>query len=142
MQGLISDAVFHGPFCRLISILGSEEWLPFWAPLALKVADFSDLGLEHSASDRLVWERCQELELILITANRNHDDEDSLDAVIRSGGEDALPVFTVGDKDRILRDGVYALTVATDLLDYLTTLFDTPDALLGVGRIFLPKNPV
>src|SRR6266540_3949752 len=127
MHGLISDADFLGPFRRVLDVLQSEEWIEYWVELGLSVEDFESLGLSHEASDRLVWERCQELGLILVTNNRSHDDPDSLEATIRSAGSSSLPVFTIGDAQRVREDGAYARAVAVDLLDYLMTLHDSPE---------------
>ncbi len=142
MHGLISDADFIGPFRRILDVLQSDEWIQYWEELGLAVEDFEFLGLSHDASDRLVWERCQELGLVLVTNNRNLDEPDSLEATIRSADSSSLPVFTIGDSQRLRHDGAYARVVAVDLLDYLYTLQKTPDLLMGTGRIFLPKHAV
>lgn len=142
MYGLIADADFLGSFRRILEVLLSDEWIEYWDELGLAVEEFGFLGLSHDASDRLVWERCQETGLILVTGNRNNESPDSLEATIRSADANALPVFTVGDARRVLEEGSYARVVALDLLDYLFTLHDSPDLLLGIGRIYLPKNAV
>ena len=91
-------------------------------------------------SDRIVWNRCQGRYLVLITSNRNDDGPDSLESTIREAPFSSLPVFTVGDAQRVLEDASYTRAVAVDLLDYLFTLRDNPERLLGAGRIYLPKK--
>ena len=142
MQGVIADADFLGHFERLLAVVQSEEWLPYWDSLRLQVFDFAALGLKHDTRDRIVWNRCQERDLVLITGNRNDDGPDSLESTIREAISLSLPVFTVGDAQRVLEDASYARAVAVDLLDYLFTLRERPERLLGIGRIYLPKNAV
>lgn len=81
---------------------------------------------------------CQHKELVLITANRNHDGEDSLEATIRrENTPHSLPVLTLADADRILFilfDPVYADHVAEKLLQYLLEI----DLVRGTGRLYLP----
>ena len=141
MKGVIADANFLGQLKRLLTILESEEWLPYWQPLSLQVYDFDDIGLSLDAADRIVWERCQHEKLVLITGNRNDDGPDSLEAVIREAGGSGLPVFTISDERRVMQDGNYARKVAINLLEYMIDLRDRPEVVLGSGRIFLPKNP-
>ena len=77
----------------------------------------------------------QDRQIVLLTANRNHDGPDSLEAVIRGDTNPAsLPVFTIADADRVLTSREYAERVILKLLDYLLDL----DAYRGTGRLFLP----
>lgn len=70
-----------------------------------------------------------------ITANRNAEGSDSLEAVIQAHlTSDTLPVFTLANVERIRRDRSYAEEVADRLLDLL---FDI-DNLRGTGRLFVP----
>jgi hypothetical protein len=46
----------------------------------------------------------------------------------------SLPVVTIGDADRVLRDRDYAEKVAERLLDYLMRI----DEVRGAGRIYVP----
>jgi hypothetical protein len=44
-----------------------------------------------------------------MTGNQNDDSTDSLEATIRNENpRDSLPVITIGEADRVLRDRVYA----------------------------------
>jgi hypothetical protein len=72
----------------------------------------SDLGLQPDASDRDVWEACQREQVILLTANRNDNGPDSLEATIQQHNTPAsLPVFTLANDQRVLRDRLYAAAV-------------------------------
>ena len=51
----------------------------------------------------------------MITGNRNDESPDSLEATIRNENQpDSLPVITIADSDRVLRDRLYAEKVADD----------------------------
>jgi hypothetical protein len=70
-----------------------------------------------------------------MTDNRNDDGPDSLEATIRNENQaGSLPVVTIADTDRILRDRLYAERVAECLLDYLMRI----DELQGTGRLYVP----
>jgi hypothetical protein len=56
-------------------------------------------------------------------------------ATIQSENQpDSLPVVTIADQDRVLRDRTYAEAVAVRLLDYLMRI----DEFRGTGRIYVP----
>ena len=83
----------------------------------------------------MVWRTCQKEELVLITGNRNRRGSESLEATIQSGNQpDSLPVVTIADQDRVLRDRAYAEAVAVRLLDYLMRI----DEVRGAGRLYVP----
>jgi hypothetical protein len=82
-----------------------------------------------------VWRFCQENGYYLLTANRNRESEDSLEATIeREGTAESLPVFTFADADRIYQSTAYRDKVVESLLEYLLDA----DNLRGTGRLFLP----
>jgi len=71
----------------------------------------------------------------LVTANRNADDLDSLEVVIRTENlPGSLPVVTLADPKRMNCERLYAERVAEKVLDYLTRI----NELLGVGRLYAP----
>jgi hypothetical protein len=117
------------------SIWLSETWRELWNALGLSVESFSTIGLSHDSSDALIWRTCQEQHLVLITANRNADGPDSLEVVIRNQNlPDRLPVVTLANPQRLLRDRVSAETVAERLLDDLMDI----NRFRGAGRIYVP----
>jgi hypothetical protein len=71
---------------------------------------------------------------VLITGNRTSGD-DSLKQTIRDHiGPDSLPVVTIGDPQRLVRDRAYASVGAMRLLDLLECI----ETLHGTGRLFIP----
>lgn len=93
------------------------------------------MGLRLDASDREVWTVCQREQIVLLTANRNDEGPESLEATIQQqNAAQSLPVFTLSNDQRVLRDPFYAERVADRLLE---TLFDI-DSYRGTGRIYLP----
>jgi hypothetical protein len=106
-----------------------------WEFLRLAQVSFTDLGLLADASDREVWEVCQRAQVVLVTANRNDEGPESLEATIQhQNTPQSLPVCTLANDQRVLRDRQYAETVADRLIE---VLFDI-DSYRGIGRIYLP----
>jgi hypothetical protein len=135
MRGILADINASAHVRALVSIWSSETWRDLWHGLGLAVESFPALGLAFHASDTLIWQTCQREGLVLITGNRNDDGPDSLEATIRDENQaDSLPVVTISDVDRLLRDRSYAERVAEQLLDYLMRI----DEVRGVGRIYVP----
>ena len=131
---VLSDHDVIGAVEALRVILTADTIAELAAPLDLAFLDFASLGLPIDAPDRRVWEVCQSVDVVLITGNRTGG-EGSMDAVIGEfSGPDRLPVLTLADPKRILRDRTYADIVALSLLDIL----DRIDTLRGVGRLYLP----
>lgn len=115
-------------------ILESDEWSEYSRLVGVRFTRFDEQGLLRDAPDKLVWETCQALGALLITANRAGG-VDSLDAVIgRLAHPGSLPVITVADPQRVLRDKDYAERTAAQRLDFL----DRIDTLRGIGRLFIP----
>jgi hypothetical protein len=78
---------------------------------------------------------CQRERLVLVTGNRNADEPDSLELVIRDENQpDSLPVVTLANPQRITRDRPYAEKVAERLLERLIAI----DDFRGAGRIYVP----
>jgi hypothetical protein len=135
MRGILADINVEGILTILVRIWLSDTWRDFWVDLGLPIRDFDSLGLPFDSSDRVVWKTCQEQGLVLITGNRNADQPDSLELVIRNENAiDSLPVVTLANSDRILNDRIYAERTAARLLEYLTRI----DDFRGAGRIYVP----
>jgi hypothetical protein len=112
-----------------------RPWKEFWDHLQLKYVHFADVGLALDSPDALVWQTCQDRELILITDNRNLDGPDSLEATIRAhNAANSLPVFTIADVQRLGQSHVYAFQVVERLLESLLRI----DTLRGTGRLYVP----
>jgi len=131
---ILADNDVGGAVTALRRVLESEEWAEFSAALVLRFVEFEDLSLARDASDRVVWQTCQEMGAVLITGNRASGD-DSLEQMIRDhAGADSLPVVTIGDPQRLVRDRAYASECAIRLLDLLERI----ETLRGTGRLFIP----
>src|SRR5205807_7312336 len=103
--------------------------------LEMGIWNLSDLGLETTSPDSVVWHYCQRESLVLVTLNRNERGDDSLNATLRRELTDSsLPMLTVSDGERILHDSQYAMAVAVKLLE---KLFDI-ESLRGTGRLYVP----
>jgi predicted nuclease of predicted toxin-antitoxin system len=102
--------------------------------LTVEFARLRDCGLPDDTPDRDIWRFAQQHRLLLITNNRNSEDETSLAATIeREGAADSLPVITVAQVDR-LRLADYRQRAATSLVEIIIS----PEAHLGRGRVFIP----
>ena len=135
MRGLLADVNCEGQYDRLVMLLESGERGEYWNFLALVALKVTDVDLDAQSSDREIWQFCQNDQLVLITTNRNAEGPDSLHVVIEElNSPHSLPVLTIADADRVLRDPRYAERSADRILQYL---FDM-DLYRGTGRLFVP----
>lgn len=135
MRGILADINVGRQQRAILAIWTADTWRDLWTPLELCVESFQTLGLPFDSPDDLIWRTCQREELVLVTGNRNDDVPDSLQATIRAENQPGnLPVITIADQDRVLRDRLYAEKVAERLLDYLLRI----DEVRGAGRLYVP----
>jgi hypothetical protein len=135
VPGILADANIEGQFRIILRLLESDFRKEFWEALQWTTPTFADLRLAATASDLVVWQLCQQLELVLITANRNAAGPESLERTIREHNTPAsLPVLTLANAERIQHEKTYAERVADQLLDYVFTI----DKYRGTGRLYLP----
>jgi Domain of unknown function (DUF5615) len=135
MPTIMADHDVEGHLRVLLSIWSSPTWVEVWADLSCNIQSFERLGIESDAPDEEIWRVCQEQEIVLITGNRNNESDDSLEATIRRiGTSNNLPVLTIADPDRLMKDRSYAEEVAFRVYDYLQAL----DYMRGSGRLFVP----
>ena len=135
MIHLLADVNIQGHIEFLVLRMQAEPWLGFWSHLELSCVTFADLELTPRDSDSVIWHRCQERRAFLLTNNRNDDGPDSLENTICTcNTPQSLPVFTIGDAERLKNEREYADRVIWALLEYLLEI----DNLLGTGRLFLP----
>jgi hypothetical protein len=135
VKGLLADVNDVKQVRVLLMLLQQEPHAEFWNHLSLTVPTFADLGLHPRSTDLDVWLKCQAEELLLVTANRNDDGPESLEATIRTHTTpQSLPFFTLADANRILNERSYAELVADRLLEYLYDIHH----LKGTGRLYLP----
>jgi hypothetical protein len=134
---LLADVNIQGHIEIMVKRMQSEPWLGFWNHLQLSCVSFTEVGLSPTDSDAVIWQRCQERRVFLLTNNRNDDGPDSLEATIRTcNAPQSLPVFTIGDAERLNNEREYSDRVIWGLLEYLLEI----DNLLGTGRLFLPAK--
>lgn len=135
VNGILADANCEGQLALLLRLFEQSWRQDVWTFLNLAQVSFADLELAPDASDRQVWEVCQREHIILVTANRNDEGPESLESTIQQyNTPQSLPVFTLANDQRVLRDRQYAETVADRLIE---ALFDI-DIYCGVGRLYLP----
>lgn len=73
--------------------------------------------------------------MILLTANRSMEGEDSLEQVIREeSNATSLPVLTIGNADRLLNDVEYRDRCVESLIDVVLSI----NIYKGTRRIFIP----
>lgn len=135
MRGILADVNIELHFRQLLGVFLDAARRDFWLDLKIDAFMFADLALDPKTVDRVVWQRCQSDGLVLVTANRNQQGPDSLEETIRALNQaDSLPVLTIADDQRFLRDAAYREQVAERCLEYLYDMAN----LLGTGRLFLP----
>ena len=111
--------------------INSGGWLDL---IPIRLVTFREIGLPINSNDRVVWQFVQANRMLLLTANRNAKDEDSLERVMREENtQNSFPIITIGDPDRVLEYGYRGscveklVEIAIDIQDYM-----------GVGRLFIP----
>ena len=135
VTGVLADVNIEGHVTRLLQLLQQAWRQEFWEYMALQTPTFAEVGLEDRAPDDLVWRCCQERQLVLVTANRNADGETSLELTVRQFNTlQSLPVITLADPRRFLRDQEYADRAADSLLEYLLEI----ERYRGAGRLYVP----
>jgi hypothetical protein len=135
MLRIMSDNDVRGHVGRLMDLCQTPPWASLWCELECAVCTFDDLGLPEDATDARVWQACQDGDVLLITGNRSAEGPESLEMTIRQRNTpDCLPVLTLADRDRTLRDRAYAEAVLERLFE---VLFDVEN-MRGAGRLFLP----
>ena len=135
MQKIMADHNVEGHLQVLITIWSSPDWDDLWTGLSCEIESFERLAIATDVADTELWEVCQQNEIVLVTGNRNADGEESLEVAITHFGTPAsLPVLTIADPDRLMRDRDYAERVAAQLLEYLLDL----ENLRGTGRLYVP----
>jgi hypothetical protein len=92
-----------------------------------------EAGIAGDAPDSEVWRFCQQRGLILLTANRNLDDESSLEQTLREDNTpESLPIITVSAPQRIVEQ--YRERCMHALIGIVLDL----DNCLGAARLYIP----
>jgi hypothetical protein len=102
--------------------------------VAIEFLRLRDLGLSDDQNDQEIWRRVQSDRLLLITHNRNREDETSLQATIeKESAADSLPVLTIANVEKLAQAN-HRQQVVHKLAEVVLYL----ENYLGVGRIYLP----
>ena len=130
MQVLV-DHNLVGDSEALFGLLVKDGWVEL---LDLQFVYFADVELDVASDDTTIWRLAQARGMLLLTNNRNDDDETSLTATIRRENTvDSLPVLTVANPSR-LEEPDYRREVTESLVEVLFYL----ENFFGTGRLYLP----
>jgi hypothetical protein len=135
MLTILVDENIDGYAEYLSRLIFSSAWNDISSRLGVRLANFEEVGLARGTPDDRVWEFCQHQHFYLITDNRNQDQPDSLESMIRTRNlPTSLPVFTISDIKRFRSEREYVEAVVAKLLEYLVDAAN----ILGTGRLYLP----
>jgi hypothetical protein len=128
---ILVDQDIEGQVLILWGSLAAEGWLELGS---LQLVTFAQVGLPANSSDRTVWRFAQTHSMMLLTHNRNMNDDDSLEQTIRDENTPrSLPVVTIGRVDH-LRERSYRERCIVRLVEIGIEI----EQYLGTGRIFIP----
>lgn len=128
---ILIDVNIEGLADLLLGTLTKEGWVGI---LGLEFIYFGDTTLASDSDDTSVWRFAQSHGFILLTDNRNEEDETSLTATIRrENTPTSLPTITIANAKR-LKTSAYRQEVALKLAEILLYL----ENYLGTGRVFIP----
>ena len=131
MIGILIDHNIEGQATLLWNVLQTEGWLRL---VPLHFMQFTDIGIPFDSSDRFVWRVAQARKLLLLTANRNMQDENSLEQTIREENQEgSLPVITISNAERIA-ETAYRAECSARLVEIAIYL----DDYMGAGRLYIP----
>ncbi|MBE2240347.1 MAG: ACP S-malonyltransferase [Caldilineaceae bacterium] len=133
MPDVLSDHNCEG---HARSIFRELDKLGYQSLLDLRLLVFADIGLPPEADDETVWTTCQQRGYLLLTGNRNTSAAGaSLELVMRRlATDEVLPILTIGDLRRALRDPDYIRSCATTMAEIVLNL----ERFRGVPRLYLP----
>lgn len=128
---ILLDHDIEGYVVFLEAGLQETGWYQY---LTIEFLRLRDLGLSDDRSDQEIWRRAQQDRLLLITHNRNRDDETSLQATIeKENRPNALPVLTIPNIEK-LAHADYRQQAVHKLAEVVLYL----ESYLGVGRVYIP----
>jgi predicted nuclease of predicted toxin-antitoxin system len=128
---ILVDYNMEGQARLLFNTLSRDGWVDL---LEIEFIYFAGAGLSPKSDDTTIWRYAQQHGLIILTDNRNREDETSLTATIeRENTPTSLPVVTVGDVQR-LAESEYCQAAALRLAEIIMYLENE----MGTGRTFVP----
>jgi hypothetical protein len=117
MITILIDHNIEGHALRVWDAFQAQGWSDV---VSLNMLTFDAVDLAFDSSDRDVWRFAQAQHMVLLTANRNMNEADSLEQTLREeNGPTSLPVLTIGNPNRIsqLGDGADISSVGNILRD-------------------------
>jgi len=128
-MNVLVDHNIEGYAVMMAGVLGNDGWLEM---IPISFVMFAEVSWAFNSSERIVWRLAQENQMILLTANRSREGEDSLEETIRNENTPtSLPVLTIGSVDR-LAESEYRKKCSLCLFDGILNL----ENFLGVSPIF------
>jgi len=138
MPGLLADVNVQGHLSYLRRLLEGLQLLEILTELGLTLETFPTLGLARNIDDRSLWNYCQANNWVLFTDNRNHENENSLEATLQdSWHAGQLPVLTLANKGKFENSENYARKVAEEVAELLVLVF--LDGIRDQRRIYIPR---
>lgn len=135
MPGLLADVNAEGHLRAILTVCRGAAWREFWHSIGVTVHTFTTAGLPTTTPDDELWDWCQGRDTLLLTSNRNARGPDSVQAtIVKRGSVRDLPVLTLSDPDRVLRDRAYVEDVAVRVM----AILDELERSRGSGRLWLP----
>jgi hypothetical protein len=128
---LLIDHNIEGFAPLLLGVLAKEGWVEL---LQLQFLYFSETSLQADSNDTTIWRYAQSAGALLLTSNRNRQDDTSLQATIeRENHPTALPVITLSQPEHLWVPA-YRLQVALKIAEIIIYL----DYYRGTGRLYVP----
>lgn len=137
MRGLLADSNVQRHMAPVQHSLERLDLLELLIDMDIEFTTLAELGVPLGIDDCTLWHRCQTEGWLLLTDNRNDENETSLQSTLRKFWKPGhVPVLTIADKRRFENDAEYREHVAADIAEVLYGAF------LGEyrdrDRIFLP----
>jgi predicted nuclease of predicted toxin-antitoxin system len=131
VTSILADHNVEGQAELLLGVIAAAGWLEL---VPIRLVTFADVGLRVDSSDRVIWRFAQERDLLLLTDNRNMDDDDALERTMREEATpDSLPVLTIGNLRRVA-ERAYRLRCAERIVEIVVDL----ERYRGGHRVFIP----
>ncbi|MBW4684446.1 MAG: ACP S-malonyltransferase [Komarekiella atlantica HA4396-MV6] len=112
--------------------ISNQGWLDW---LSIRFVTLEEMALSIKSDDRIVWQFAQSNQMILLTANRRMKGKNSLEQVLREENiPTSLPVITLGDADRFLKDSDYREACVNRLIEIMLYI----ENYMGASRVFIP----
>ena len=128
---LLVDNDIVGQALLIRADLAKDGWLDL---VEVQFLTLREAGIPDGSRDREIWRFAQRREMLLLTANRNAEDEDSLEVTMRQESTaESLPVVTISGKDRVA-ETEYRRRCATRLIEIIVDV----DQCRGTRRLFIP----